>query len=132
MLFRHPDDEPLDLREDAAPSWSRAVRPFPRDELSMPPQNRVGRDDRRQLLEATTAYPMPVKGQPTAFLIGQADPAAQVRAEDAVLFNQIRDGLLLLVGSPAGHGHHEESNRGDIHDRRSLHQRLRSRVRGLG
>ena len=75
---------------------------------------------------------MPVKGHPTAFLIGQADPAAQVRAEDAVLFNQIRDGLLLLVGPPAGHGHHEESNRGDIHDRGSLHQRLRSRVRGLG
>src|SRR4051812_18253461 len=62
---------------------------------------------------------MPVKGQSTAFLIGQVDPAAQVRAEDPVLFNQIRDGLLLLVGPPAGHGHHEESNRHDIHDRGS-------------
>ena len=33
---------------------------------------------------------------------------------------QIRDGLLLLVGPPAGHGHHEESNRSDIHDGGSL------------
>ena len=75
---------------------------------------------------------MSVHRQPTPFLIGQADPAAQVRAEDAVLFDQICDGLLSLVGPPAGHGHHEESKRGDIHDRGSLHQRLRSCVRGLG
>ena len=69
---------------------------------------------------------MPVDGQPTAFLIGQADPPAQMRAEDAVLFDQIRDGLLLLVGPPAGHRHDEESKRSNIHDRGSLHQRLKS------
>ena len=75
---------------------------------------------------------MPVAGQPTAFLVGQPNPPAQVRAEDAVLFDQIRDRLLPLVGPPAGHRHHEESNRGHIHDRGSLHYRLTSRVRGFG
>jgi hypothetical protein len=60
-------------------------------------------------------------GQPTAFVIREADPATEMRAEDAVLFNQIRDARLPLVGPPAGHGHHEEANRGDIHDRGSLH-----------
>ena len=98
----------------------------------MPAQNRVGRDDRRDLTEAMPAQPMPVHGQPTSFLIGQADPAAPVRAEDAVLFDQICDRLLTLVGPPAGHRHHEESNRGHIHDRGSLHYRLSSRVRGFG
>jgi hypothetical protein len=63
---------------------------------------------------------MSVESQPTALLIGEPNSAAQMRAEDAVLFDQIRD------------RHHEESKRGDIHDRGSLHHRLRSRVRGLG
>ena len=59
-------------------------------------------------------------GQPTAFFIGEADPATEARAEDAVFLNQIRDARLPLVGPPAGHGHHEESNRSDIHDGESL------------
>jgi len=59
-------------------------------------------------------------GSLTPFLVGEADPSAQVRAEDPVLFNQIRDSLLPLAGPPPGHGHDEESKRGDIHDRGSL------------
>jgi hypothetical protein len=49
---------------------------------------------------------------------------SQVCAEDAVFFDQIGNRLLPLVGPPAGHRHHEESNRSDIHDRGSLHYRL--------
>ena len=100
------------------------VRPFPRDQLPMPPENRVGRDDRGDLTESATAQPVSVHRQPTAFLIGQTDPAAQVRAEDAVFFDQIGNRLLPLVGPPAGHRHHEKSNRSDIHNRGSLHYRL--------
>ena len=33
---------------------------------------------------------MPEDRQPTTFVIGQADPAAQMCAEDAVLFSSIR------------------------------------------
>jgi len=90
----------------------------------MPPENREGRDDRGDLTESATSQPVSVYGQSTTFLIGQADPAAKVRAEGAVLFDQVGDGLLPLVGPPARHDHHEESNRGDIHDRGSLHDRL--------
>jgi hypothetical protein len=46
---------------------------------------------------------MPEDCQPTTFVIGQADPAAQMCAEDAVLFNQIREARLPLVGPSAGH-----------------------------
>ena len=42
----------------------------------MPPENRVGRDDRRDLTEPTTAQPVSMPRQPTAFLIGQTDPTA--------------------------------------------------------
>ena len=47
-----------------------------------------------------------------------------MHAEDAVFFNQIRDARLPLVSPPAGHGHHQESKRRDIHDRGSLHYGL--------
>jgi hypothetical protein len=39
--------------------------------------------------------------QPTAFLIGQADPAAHVSTQDAVLFYQVRDSVLLSLVKPA-------------------------------
>src|SRR2546425_13002928 len=42
------------------------------------------------------------------------------RAKDTVFLDQIRDARLPLVGPPTGHGHHEESNRSDIHDGGSL------------
>jgi hypothetical protein len=67
---------------------------------------------------------MSMDGQPTAFVIGEADSAVQVRAEDPVLFEQEGDCVLSLVGPPASHGHHEESKHGDVHDRGSLHYRL--------
>jgi len=86
----------------------------------VPPENRVGCDDRRDLTEPATAHPVSMHGHPTAFFIGEADPATEARAEDAVFLNQIRDARLPLVGPPASHGHHEESNRSDIHDGGSL------------
>jgi len=77
----------------------------------MPAQNRVGRDDRRDLTEAPTASPMPVNGQPTAFLIGQAYPAAQVRAEDAVFFDQVGHGVLLPPVEPADQRAEQQAER---------------------
>ena len=63
---------------------------------------------------------MPKDCQATTLVIGQANPATQMCTEDAVLFNQIRDARQLLVGPPAGHGHHEQPNGSDIHDCGSL------------
>ena len=71
------------------------VRPFARDQLPMPPQNRVGRDDRRDLTEAATAQPVSVPRQPTAFLIGQPEPAAHVPAQDTVCFDEVGHRCLL-------------------------------------
>src|SRR5207247_8230919 len=51
--------------------------------------------------EAATPQPMPMGGQPTAFHIRQANPAAQMGTLDAVLFDQMRDGLLPLVSPPS-------------------------------
>ena len=120
ILFSHPDNEMLDLLEHAPTTRPANVCPLPRDQLSVPPENRVGCDDRRDLTEPATAHPASMHGEPTAFFTCEADPGTEARAEDAVFLNQIRDGRLPLVGPPAGHGYHEESNRSDIHDGGSL------------
>jgi hypothetical protein len=67
----------------------------------MPPENRVGCDDRGDVTKAATAQPVSMHGQPTAFLIGQADPAAHVPTEDTVFFDQVGHGLLLPLVEPA-------------------------------
>ena len=88
---------------------SLRVRPLPCDELPMPAENRVGRNDRRDLTEPTTAQPVSVPRQPPAFLVGQTDPAGQVRSEDAVLFDQVGHGVLLPLVEPADQRHQKHS-----------------------
>jgi hypothetical protein len=90
VLLGHAHHQPPDLREHAKTTAAAfPVRPFPRDELSMPPENRVGCDDRGDVTKAATAQPVSMHGQPTAFLIGQADPAPHVPTEDTVFFDQV-------------------------------------------
>ncbi len=112
ILFGHPHDQSPDLREHArttAPPLR--VRPFPRDELPMPPKNRVGRDDRGDVTQAATAQPVSMHRQPTAFLIGQADPAAHVPAQDAVFFDQVGHGVLLPLVEPADQRGQQQAER---------------------
>jgi hypothetical protein len=71
ILLGHPHHQALDLQEHtrttAAPF---RVRPLAGDELPVPPKYRVGRDDRRDRGEATTAQPLSVPRQPPAFFNG--------------------------------------------------------------
>ena len=77
----------------------------------MPAQNRVGRDNRGDVTEAATAQPVSVHRQPTAFLIGQADPAAHVPAQDAVFFDQVGHGVLLPPVEPADQRGEQQAER---------------------
>src|SRR2546423_15103508 len=65
--------------------YSRATR---NKSASLTPTNPVGCDDHGDVTKAATAQPVSMHGQATAFLIGQADPAAHVPTEDAVFFDQ--------------------------------------------
>jgi len=57
-----------------------------------------------------------VHREPTAFLIGEADPPSHVRTEDAVFFDQVRQGLLLqLVEPPAQRGQQYSERQGVEH-----------------
>jgi hypothetical protein len=68
----------------------------------MPAKNSVGRDNRRDLRESATTEPVSARRQPTAFVIREAQPATEMRAEDTVFFNRICDARLLLVSPAAG------------------------------
>ena len=50
--------------------------------------------------EAATAEPMSEPRQPPAFVISQADPAAHVPTQDAVLFDEVGHGVLLPLVEP--------------------------------
>jgi hypothetical protein len=77
----------------------------------MPPKNRLGRDDRRDITQAATAQPMSVDGQATALITGQAEPAAHVPAQDAVFFDQIGCGVLLPSVEPADQRGEQQAER---------------------
>ena len=113
VLSRHPHDEAADLREHTGPSGTPfRVRPFPGDEVPVPSQNRVGRDDRRDLRQHPTTQPFAEGGQPSPVTIRQPQTLmAQLRLQDAVLFAQVQDDLVLFVLEPAEEGRDEELHR---------------------
>src|SRR5262245_1747094 len=112
ILRGHAHHQTPDLGQHARTTASGLrVRPLAGNQLSMPPENRVGRDDRRDRAEAATAQPVSVHRQPTPFLIGKADPPTHVRTEDAVFFDQVRQGILLPLVEPAAQRGQQYSKR---------------------
>lgn len=79
-----------DLDENTAPTAPPTrVRPLPRDELPMPPQDGVRRGDRGQVAHAVPRESAGASGHTTTFLIRQLKPTARVRAQNAVLPDQV-------------------------------------------
>jgi hypothetical protein len=77
------------------------VRPFLRDELAVPSENRVRCDDRRDLRQHPTAQPLAEGGHPSPVVIRQPQTSmAPLRLQDAVLFAQVHDDLVLLALEP--------------------------------
>jgi hypothetical protein len=113
VLGRHPDDEPADLREYARPSETPSrVRPFSGDEVAMPPQNRVGCDERRNLRQHATPQPLGEDGQPSPVVIRQPQtPMAQLRLQDSVFLAQVEDDLVLFTLESAEEGRDEKLHR---------------------
>ena len=93
------------------PPYFFAYVPLRTISCPMPPKNRVGRDDRGDVLQAATAKPMAMHRQPTAFRIGQAVPAAHVPTQDAVLFDQVGHDVLLPPVEPAGQRGEQQAER---------------------
>ena len=125
ILLRHPHDQPPNLGEHAAPTRpGRRVRPLPGDQLPMPAEQRVGRDDRGDLAQRLTAQPVRPRGEPPPVVIGEAQaPPTQLPAQEAVFFDQIGDRLPLAALEPAGQDQQQHlEGRGGDHERELISQ----------
>ena len=111
VLGGHPDDEPADRVHDpwAARSATAAAVVLPRDQLSLPAAEGLGRDQGVPV----TAYPSPeargLCGQAPMLGVGEPETARTERlSADAMLFlARVNDVTRLLV-DPARDGHDEE------------------------
>jgi hypothetical protein len=77
----------------------------------------------------TTAQSVSVSRQPPAFFIGQADPAAHVPTQDAVLLDQVGHGVLLPMIEPGDQRRQEHSKRPRV--RQGVRVYITDQVSGL-
>ncbi len=88
VLARHPDDELCDALHD---------------ELPVPAQDRLWRDDRRELVEAPPAESGTAHRKSRSLVVGQPEfPATELRSEDRVLFAEVLEHALLVAVQPTG------------------------------
>ena len=111
VLGGHPDDEPADRVHDpwAARSATAAAVVWPRDQLSMPAEEGIGRDQGVPV----RAYPSPeargLCGQAPALGVGEPETArTELLSADAMLFLERVNDVTRLRVDPARDGHDEE------------------------
>ena len=103
IVGRHAHHETPNLLLHARSPWALAwVRPFPGDQLPVPSQNRVGRDERRELAQhAATKALAEHRETPALVVIQSQSPAAQLHFQHAVLFAEEGDHIALLAFEPS-------------------------------
>ncbi len=80
----------------------------------MPPQNRVRCHNRRHLTQRSPPEAVSPRREASPLIVREAQTsAAQLRPQDAILFHEIRDHVLLLPTEPPGNGGKEELKRGE-------------------
>jgi hypothetical protein len=107
ILPRHLHYERFDFSRRPLPSWSASRAPviFLGDELPVPSQQCLGRDDGGDRCEHLPTEAFCLAGQPAPLIVIQPQPsAAELFSKDPIFFAQIIDGILLLLIHPAGHG----------------------------
>ena len=116
ILGGHSHDETPNLPQDSRPADSRrCIRPFPGNEQPVPPQNRVGSDDRGNLAQDPASEAPAADSQSAALVIGQLQRSAdQLLPQNPILLSQILDNIPLLPIHPAGEEHDQKSKRASV------------------
>ena len=82
----------------AADATTLAAVILPSDEVPMPTQDGVGRDDRADLGERFPAQSLCLRGQPSALIVVEPEPlASELLFQDPVFLAEILDDALLLI-----------------------------------
>jgi len=103
IFVRHPDNEALDLGEDHATTSACPRGPFPRHELAMPAQQRVGRRDRGDLAQSAPTDADGADGEPTPIGVRQPDSSRpELPTEQPVFDDQVGDDFAFAVLEPTG------------------------------
>src|SRR5262245_26697563 len=93
IVLGHAHDESANLGQSTTTAGSLfRIRPLARDQLPVPAQQRVGRNDRRQVRQGCPAQPVGTPGEPPPIIVRQSQaPSAELPPEEAVLFDQISE-----------------------------------------
>jgi hypothetical protein len=105
ILERHTHNEVDDRRHHARPTWTRSVtiRPLARNQMPIPTQQGVRRDQSVKLAQQFAPERVRLSGQPAAFGIGKTKVLpTQACFEYAVLLLQILDDIQLMAVKPTG------------------------------
>src|SRR5258708_22231983 len=102
VLIGEAHDQAADLFHDAGPACSlRGVSPHRRDQAPVPAQDRVGRDDRRDLRERAAAEDLALGRESPPLIVREwRHPPAQLLPQPAVLLDQVLDDPLLPTAHP--------------------------------
>jgi hypothetical protein len=91
------------------------VRPFPGDELPVPPENSVRSHDRGNLREQPATETRAAGSQASSFVVGEPQtPGTELRLQDAVLLVQVRHDLVLLASEPTDERRDEQVQRNHV------------------
>ena len=115
VLVRHADHERGDVRLGAGATGASLLRAgvFLGDEAAVPAEDRVRGDDARDGPEATPTEGLSLHRQAAPLIVSEPEPAATaLRAQHAVLLEQVVDDRLLLAVDPAREQKEEEGERG--------------------
>ena len=111
VLGGHPDDAPADRVHDpwAARSATAAAVVCPRDQLSMPAEEGLGRDQGVQVTASPSPEALGLCGQALALGVGDPETArTELLSEDAILFLERVNDVTRLLVDPARDGHDAE------------------------
>ena len=87
----------------------------------MPAEQRVRRDDGRDLAQGHTAQPVGSRGKLPPVVIGEPEaPPAQLPPQDPILLDQVRQHLALPLVQPAGHREQQHLEGRDVDHVREL------------
>jgi hypothetical protein len=97
------------------------IRPFARHQLPVPSQQRVRRDDRREVTQGSPPEPVRAHCEPPPVIVSKPQaPSTELPPEEAILFDQIGERLPFPAIQRTGDTQEQEPKRGHVDHRREL------------